>query len=66
MKALHLVELVDQHVRVLLGGVAAADDRRLVVQFDRIGHRQQPPLPPCAAAFHPERLLVAGTPVEYV
>jgi hypothetical protein len=39
----HLVELVDHHLGELAPGVAALNQRRRVVDLERVGHRQDRP-----------------------
>src|SRR5262249_18397199 len=40
----HLIELVHDHLRELVGGVAVPDDAARIVHLDRIGHGEDPPL----------------------
>jgi hypothetical protein len=58
----HLVEIVDDHVRKLLGRILAGDDRRDIVYLLRIGHREDAP---AVAGREPDRLVVHA-PVEEV
>ncbi len=57
----HLVELVNDHFGELAPGVAAKDQGRRVVEFERIGYRQDRP----GAGAHPHRLVV-HRPIHHI
>jgi hypothetical protein len=58
----HLFEIVDDHIGKLRCPVLAADDGGDVVEFLRIGDRQDPP---AVAGFEPDRLIIHA-PIEQI
>src|SRR5258708_35164058 len=50
----HFIELVDDHLSELVAGVAPEDERRRIVDFERVRDRQDGSAP----RPHPDRLIV--------